>query len=285
MSTDFALDPRLTPARPDLAAMHLRGTVEAQRFVEGEKRRVVAPRTGVTRSPEPGSPLVTEMLFGETVTLYETTEEGWAWGQIDADSYVGWLSAEALAPASSEATHRVRALRTPVFPGPDIKLRPQKLLSFGSRVIVTGERGRFAVTTDGGFIFAEHLTALHETERDFVEVASRFLGAAYLWGGRSSLGLDCSGLVQVALQACGMDCPRDSDMQERALGSLVPLGDAQPFQRGDLLFWPGHVAIAEDPQTLLHATAFAMSVIREPLEPALARIEAGGTPLRTVRRL
>lgn len=280
------LDPRLTPARPDLAARHLQGVVTAARFVAGEACRIIRPGVPVRAEPDPQAPLVTEALFGESVTVYETTMEGWAWGQLDADLYVGWLPAEALAPAGPAPTHKVAALRTPVFPGPSIKLPPGDLLSFGSRLVITGARERFAVTAEGGFVFAPHLAPLDAFEGDFVAVAARFLGAAYLWGGRSSLGLDCSGLVQVALTACGITCPRDTDMQEQALGTPVAFsGDLAELRRGDLLYWPGHVGIVEDGATLLHATAHFMSVVREPLGEALTRIEAGGTPLRSVKRL
>ncbi|MCK0207458.1 C40 family peptidase [Starkeya koreensis] len=280
------LDPRLTPARPDVAALHLKGLVEAESFVAGERRLVSRPGVPVRKEPDPLAPLATEALFGETVTVYETTMEGWAWGQLDGDAYVGWLPAEALFPPGASATHRVRALRTPVFPGPSIKLPPTELLSLGSRLAITGTRERFAVTEAGGFIFADHLAPLETQEADFVEVAARFLGAAYLWGGRSSLGLDCSGLVQVALAAAGIAAPRDTDMQEKAVGRSVDFsGDLDALQRGDLLFWPGHVGIVQDGATLLHATAFTMSVVHEPLAAALARIEAGGTKLRSVRRL
>lgn len=280
------LDPRLTPARPDLAAARLRGVVEAPRYVEGTPCRVVRERAGVTRDPDPTAPLTTEALFGETVTLYEATEEGWAWVQLDADGYVGWMALEALAAPAAPATHKVAALRTPVFPGPSIKLPPSALLSFGSRVAIADSRARFLVTEDGGHIFADHLAPLDRVEADPVEVAARFLGAAYLWGGRSSLGLDCSGLVQMALAACGLSCPRDSDMQEAALGVAVPFeGDIAVLRRGDLVFWPGHVGMVEDGATLLHATAHYMSVVREPLAAALARIEGAGMPVRSVRRL
>lgn len=282
----MTLDPRLTPARPDLAARHLEGAVSAERFVAGTPFRVVRPAAPVRGTPDPQAPLVTEALFGEGVTVYETTMEGWAWGQLDADSYVGWLPAEALAPAGPPPTHKVAALRTPVFPGPSIKLPPDDLLSLGCRLAVTGTHERFAVTAEGGFVFAGHLAPLDAFEDDFVAVAARFLGAAYLWGGRSSLGLDCSGLVQVALNACGLACPRDTDLQEKALGAEVAFsGAGAELRRGDLLYWPGHVGIVEDEATLLHATAHFMSVVREPLATALARIAAAGTPLRSVRRL
>lgn len=279
-------DPRLTPARPDLAAAYLEGHVEADHFVEGVQHRVVHPSAPVTREPFSGASLVTEALHGESVTVYESNIEGWSWGQLDADNYVGWLATEALGPIDLHATHKVSALRTPVFPGPSIKLRPTNLYSFGCRLIITGARDRFAITDAGEFVFAGHLVPLSHAEPDFVEVAARFLGAAYLWGGRSSLGLDCSGLVQMALEACRIACPRDSDMQEAGLGVAVRFdGDLATLRRGDLIFWPGHVGIVEDGETLLHATAHFMSVVREPLAPALSRIEEMSAPVRTVRRL
>jgi cell wall-associated NlpC family hydrolase len=284
--TSAGLDPRLTPARPELAAAHLQGLVAADRYAEGTTYAVVRPAVPVRKEPDPTSPLTTEALFGETVTVYEIDIEGWAWGQLDADGYVGWLPAEAIDLPGAPATHRVRALRTPVFPGPSIKLPPMELLSFGSRLAIAGTRERFAVTETGGFVFADHLAPLDSHEDDFVAVATRFLGAAYLWGGRSSLGLDCSGLVQVALNACGIAAPRDTDMQEAALGNPIAFsGDVGELQRGDLVYWPGHVGIVEDSETLLHATAYFMSVVREPLKDALARIAALSTPVRSVKRL
>ncbi|MEP9355082.1 C40 family peptidase [Xanthobacter sp. KR7-65] len=282
MSSPSALDPRVTPARPDLAAAELQGVVDAPRFVTGEMRRVAVPVAPLRRRPGGDAPLDTEALFGETVRVLDEDGEGWAWVQLEADRYVGYMPSEALGPIGAAPTHRVAALRTFLFPGPDIKLPPRDALVFGSRVAVRDASGGFAVTADG-VLPAVHLMPLDAREADFVAVAARFLGVPYLWGGRSSLGLDCSGLVQTALAATGIDAPRDSDMQEKALGTQVSLdGDVR---RGDLLFWPGHVAIAADAQTLLHANAFHMAVALEPLAGALERIAAAGSHLRTIRRL
>lgn len=275
-------DPRLTPARADLAAESLRGLVEAPRYVAGEARRVVVPVAPLRREPYAGAALDTEALYGETVTVFEDDCEGWSWGQLETDGYVGYLPTSALWTLGPEPTHRVKVGRTFLFPGPDIKLPPMDGLCFGSLVAVRRGDGRFAFT-ERGAIFADHLEPVGTLEADFVEVATRFLGVPYLWGGRSALGLDCSGLVQTALNACGIACPRDSHQQEAALGAGLPLHG--PFQRGDLLFWPGHVAIVEAPDTLLHANAHHMMVAREPLGPALARIAGAGLPLRTAKRL
>jgi cell wall-associated NlpC family hydrolase len=274
----------VTPARPDLAAKHLQGSVAAARFVDGELREVVDPIAMVRRASSPDAPLDTEALKGERVTVYETTEEGWAWGQLESDGYVGWLAASALYICGPPPTHKVTALRTFVFPGPSIKLPPIEALPLGARVAVVRTEDSFAVTSASGYIHAPHLAPVATMESDFVSVAERFLGTPYLWGGKSALGIDCSGLVQVALNACGIASPRDCDMQERALGAPIEPSVAN-LRRGDLLFWPGHVAIAADITTILHANASHMSVARESTSAALARIAAAGAALRAVRRL
>ncbi len=279
-----AFDPRVTPARPDLAAHHLEGRVAASRFVTGELREIVEPLCAMRRAPSPDAALDTEALMGESVTVYETTEEGWAWGQLETDGYVGWLSASALRHPGPASTHKVVALRTFMFPGPSIKLPPVEALPFGARVAIARVAEPFAVTVAGGHIPARHLAPLAAAESDFVSVAERFLGTPYLWGGKSSLGIDCSGLVQIALTACGTSCPRDSDMQECALGASIG-SSLDDIGRGDLLFWQGHVAIARDATTLVHANAFHMAVAHESIGEALARIQATGTVFKGVRRL
>jgi cell wall-associated NlpC family hydrolase len=276
-------DPRITPARPDLAAAHLSGQVEAARFVTGTAREVRDESAPLRRAPAPDAPLDTEALKGERVTVYETTEEGWCWGQLDRDGYVGWLPANALMAPGPPPTHVVAALRTLAFPGPSIKLPPVAAYSLGCRLAVTRTEGPLAVTASG-FVPARHLAPLDAIEPDFVAVAERFVGVPYLWGGKTSLGIDCSGLVQAALQAGGRACPRDSDMQERALGTPVS-ADLADLRRGDLVFWQGHVAIVRDGATLLHANAFHMAVAVEPIAEAVARIAAGGSQIGAVKRL
>jgi cell wall-associated NlpC family hydrolase len=281
-----AFDPRITPARPDLAARYLKGRIAAARFVDGEAREVVDAQAPLRRVPSPDAPLDTEALKGERLTVYETTAEGWAWGQLEADGYVGWLPANGLRAPGPAPTHKVAALRTFVFPARSIKLPPLEALSLGARLAIARIEEPFAVTASGGHVPARHLAPLDAKESDMVAVAEKFLGVPYLWGGKTGLGLDCSALVQIATAACGVDCPRDSDMQEATVGMPLPhAADLANLRRGDLLFWKGHVAIVRDAATLLHANAFHMAVAIEPIKDAIDRIRAAGSEVTSVRRL
>jgi cell wall-associated NlpC family hydrolase len=279
-----AFDPRLTPARADLAAKHLEGKVKAARYVEGRIYDVIDPQAPLRREPRPDAPLDTEALKGERVTIYNANGEGWAWGQLASDGYVGWLPDNALTPAGAAPTHKVTALRTLVFPGPSIKLPPLEALPLGARLAIAHIKDRMAVMQSGGHVPAAHLAPVDQNETDFVAVAERFLGTPYLWGGKTALGLDCSGLVQVALTACGVACPRDSDMQQRALGTAVSV-NLSPLSRGDLVFWKGHVAIACDRSNLLHANVHHMAVAIEPIADAVVRIRNARSEITSIRRI
>jgi cell wall-associated NlpC family hydrolase len=274
-------DRRITPWRDEVAAKHLEGKVKAARFVDGRAMELIAPEAPLRHEPRPDAPLDSEALKGERVTVYDANAEGWSWGQLE-DGYVGWLPSAALATPGSPPTHKVAALHTFVFPGPSIRSPPVEILPFGAKLNIAEVRDRMAITPPGGYVPAAHLKPIADNEPDFVAVAERFVGAPYLWGGKTMLGIDCSGLVQLALSACGIACLRDSDMQERALGAPVDLSE---LTRGDLIFWPGHVAIARDRHSLVHANAFHMAVAMEPAADAIGRIRAAGSEISSVRRV
>jgi Bacterial dipeptidyl-peptidase Sh3 domain/NlpC/P60 family len=269
-----AFDPRLTPARPDLAAVYLRGQIEASQYVDGRVMVVSAGTADVRHAPSPDAPVDTQALYGEKVILYED-HEGFGWVQLDGDGYVGYISMAALRDEWSAPTHRMKVNRSFVYPGPDLKLPPRDALPLGATVCVRAAQGVFAQIDDAAFVFADHLASIDAKEADFVAVAERLLHVPYLWGGKTSLGIDCSGLVQVSLNAAGIAAPRDTDLQEKALGTpLESSAGLGGLQRGDLVFWRGHVGIMRDATTLLHANAHHMLVASEPLRVARDRILA-----------
>ncbi|MBO0902660.1 C40 family peptidase [Jiella sonneratiae] len=282
-------DARLNAFRTDLADIRLEGRVEAARFVAGKPRVVAAPLAPLRRRPREDAALDTELLMGERVAVFEDGDEGWCWVQAEADGYVGYVPAACLAAAGDAAppTRRVAVPRTLVFPAPDIKRPPLGALPMGALVAVTGEaedkNAAYAGLATGGYVVKQHLAPLQRFAEDFVAVAERFVGVPYLWGGRSALGIDCSGLVQLALSTSGVAAPRDTDMQERTLGTR--LAGIEGLERGDLIFWKGHVGIMVDGGRLLHANAFHMMTAIEPLQETLDRLAAKAVAVTSVRRL
>ncbi|MBK5933479.1 NlpC/P60 family protein [Rhodovulum imhoffii] len=274
------MDPRITPANAHVAARSLEGRLQAPRFVDPKARRIGPPVADLLRTP--AGLRDRQLLHGESFEVLEI-RDGYAFGQAGRDGYVGYVTAEALTDLP-EPTHIVAARATHAYPAPDMK-RPELCgLSFGTRLRVVSASGNFFETAEGWFVPKPHLRPANAPFKDPVTIAQLFFGTPYLWGGNSAWGIDCSGLVQAAYLACGLPCPGDSDQQEETLGTALP--PDSPVQRGDILFWKGHVALAVDDRVMIHANAHHMAVAYEPVADAIARIVAQGDgPLTHHKRL
>jgi cell wall-associated NlpC family hydrolase len=279
-----ALDPRRNAYRADLAAEALRGKVSAPRYAVGEARQVIDAAVPLRDTPDPHARWITEALFGERVTVYDESE-GWAWVQLAGDGYVGYLPDAALSTSVRPATHRVQVLGTCLYLAADFKSPPCLPLSMNAALCVAETRPAFARLADGRFVPTPHIAERDRFAPDFVAIAEAFLGVPYVWGGKTRLGVDCSGLLQVAMHAAGLTCPRDSDMQLAELGETLAVGaDLAGLARGDLVFWLGHVGIMLDAVRLLHANAHHMAVAIEPLRVAVDRIAKSGSLVTAVKR-
>lgn len=275
-------DSRTTPARVDLAAAHLRGRVHAARFVEGTLHRALRGRVALRAGPDFGARLETELLLGENFAVYDIAG-GWAWGQSSVDDYVGYVCATELGEAAIEPDHRVTALMTPLYGAPELKSPPRDMLPMNAKVKILEAGDRFTRIAPDGFVFARHLAPLGAYAPDWVAVAERFLGVPYVWGGKTAAGIDCSGLVQTALEAGGIAAPRDADMQENALGRSVPVAaDRTGLARGDLVCWLDHIGVMLDATRILHANAFYMETAVEPLADAVRRI---ANPITAIKQI
>jgi cell wall-associated NlpC family hydrolase len=280
-----SLDPNLNPYRPDIAALKLKGVVEAAKFVAPTSYQVTGGVASLRKTGTEYGEQLSQALHGDIIDVYEESA-GFGWGQMRSDGYVGWFDMVALSSPILPVTRKVSTLRTYAFSGPHPKAPPHFLLSLGAQVCESGETDNgFVYCERAGWVYAAHLAPLDHKAADAVAVAEQFLEAPYQWGGVESLGLDCSGLVQTSYKAAGMNLPRDSYMLA-TWGNEVTCGpNFDGLKRGDILCWRGHVALMLDETHIIHANSHHLKVSREPLLQASARICKLYGNILSIRRL
>jgi len=275
-----SLDNRLNAYRPDLADKRLREKIKADNYVSGKVARVSVPVADLKGSPATKANTEHQLLLGEEVLVFETTN-GWAWIQAIRDGYVGYLETSDIEDFKEAATHIVKAPSTFIYPKAELRSPVTAHLSMGSSLTIVGTqtvRGTdYSILSDGTAVIAKHLRKIGNHDQDFVSICEQFAHTPYLWGGSSGFGFDCSGLVQLAMRMCGREVLRDSDMQAATLGEVIEPGkNLENLQRGDLIFWRGHIAIYKGTMHniphIIHASGHTMSVDIEPLHEAIERI-------------
>lgn len=281
------LDQRIHAIRDDLVTAALQGQVDAPAYAEAIPAQVMVGHTPLRRNPAIDASLDSELLFGEQIDVFETSDD-WCWVQNKTDGYVGYVTRDVLGElgeASPAPTHRVSALRSYLYPEPDLKTPPLDILSLTTALTIDNEVNGFG-DTGHGWVWGGHLSAVDQFETNIVAVACSFIGTPYLWGGRTSIGLDCSAFVQLTLASCGLRVPRDTDMQENAMDLVNDWsGNADDLQSGDLIYWKGHVAIWLGHNRLIHANSTDMAVTSGPLHDIIEYIkQKTGEPVSSVRR-
>tara|TARA_B100000676_G_scaffold310952_1_gene379132 strand:+ start:9747 stop:10655 length:909 start_codon:yes stop_codon:yes gene_type:complete len=281
-----ALDRRLHAYRDDLADVRLRNQYYAAAYVDGTPGHIICGAADLRSEPDGKCRIDTQLLYGENITIFER-KDGWAWVQADTDGYVGYIKESAIAATPTVPSHCVSNLRTFIYPEPDLKAPPLRLISMNSPLQLTEKKhSGFQLLEEGDWVVAGHLSKIDNHEDDPCEIALRFIGTPYLWGGRTSLGLDCSALVQMSLLRCGISVPRDSDMQEKVISRpATGENDLSHLKRGDLIYWRGHCGIWIDSFRFIHANATDMAVAIQPLECILEHLsEATGDNRPRIRR-
>jgi cell wall-associated NlpC family hydrolase len=244
---------------------------------------ITDPVAAMHGEPSSSSRQTTQALFGEKIWVSET-HDGWLHCQLERDGYEGYIAAVSASESTSAPNHRVAVPSTFMYPQPDIKSQPALALPMNARLEVVSSDEKFAKLSNGKFVYAAHLKSAADFETDFVEVAERFLHVPYCWGGKTVHGLDCSGLVQTSLEACGVHATRDAVMQEKQLGRNLMINDLDGLLRGDLVFWKGHVGIMTDDRMFLHANGHHMLTVKEPLAKAVERIALTGSQVTSIKR-
>ncbi len=261
-------DQRICPIRKGLASADYYGLIKNCKFVKGSIYTVHSTYSPLYFEKKQKN-LTSQLLFGEYFRVFDVND-GVAWGQSLRDNYVGYTSIQNLRKRKIISNYKVQSLRTFIYGGPSIKVDPLNYLSFNSLVNVTKKKRNFSFIPSVGWCISKDLSKINNIKFSLYDISLQYLQTPYLWGGRDSMGLDCSGLIQNLYQMIGINLPRDTDLQAAYFSKYV---DESKIKLGDLIFWRGHVAMVLDKKNIIHANAYHMKTQIEPLKSAKKRID------------
>ena len=260
-------DRRITAIRKDIASDYFKGLIKRKKFVEGVKHTVISNYSPLHSSKS--STISSQLLFGEQVYVFDQSN-GWSWVQGMRDGYVGYTPSKNLKKQRIKSSHKVSSLRTFVYSSSNIKSDVITYLSLNSLVLISDRRNNFVKIKNLGWCFKNDFEKISKSNFNIVELSKKYLGTPYLWGGRDSMGIDCSGLVLNIMQMNCINFPRDTDLQESFVTKSIKY--EKNLRAGDLVFWKGHVAMMVDKKNIIHANAFHMITNIEPLQTVKKRI-------------
>ncbi len=253
-----------------------------QNNMKDTNSQVIVPLCDLKNKPNPNAALETQILYGERVKVIKHFKE-WSYCKSLEDNYEGWLVTKNLDKCTN-LNYKVLKPISHLYSEPNIKSKIISFLYFNSKINVLSKTKNWcSILYDKKetFIFRKHIVDINKTYKDWVRLLVMFENTPYLWGGKSVNGIDCSGLVQLSLNFCGIQFPRNAN--EQCNENMYPNIKIDKIKKGCLIFWDGHVGVGLNQKDIIHSNAFHLSVKIENFKKASDRIKKNYGPIKLIK--